>query len=91
MEKPLWPAGLTALPSGEVVEYVVNHAGARPGDRDEIDKRIIREFRERSGRIIDSQDDVGGYPGVEEVRRELDIPAENIEAWLDSLARELEK
>ncbi len=44
------------------MEHVLANAGARPQDRDEIDRRIVREVRERTGRIIDSQEQVGGYP-----------------------------
>jgi len=61
-EKPVWPKGLQPLPAKEVVAYIIKNAGARPTDRDATDKRIIKEFQERKGRIIDSQDDVGGYP-----------------------------
>ena len=89
-EKPVWPEGLQALPAKHVIEYVMQHAGARPRDRYEGDKRIIRDFYQYKGGLIDSQDEVGGYPSVEMTRRELDIPAEDVESWLDSLAEELE-
>lgn len=89
-EKPVWPEGLEPLAAKDVVDYVLKHAGARPQDRDETDKRIIKEFHERKGNIIDSQDDVGGYPKHKTIIRQLDIPAEGIEAWLDKLARDLE-
>ncbi len=88
-EKPVWPEGLVALRASEVEKHVTAHAGARPKDRDEVDSRIVREFRERQGRIIDSQEQVGGYPTPAPVYRKLSIPA-NVEAWLDRLARELE-
>ena len=69
--------------------HVSQNAGARPKDRDTVDERIIREFLARQGRIIDSQDEVGGYPQVEMVRRPLTIPA-NVDAWLAQLAAEIE-
>ena len=47
-EKPIW-GNITPLPASAVVEHVVESAGARPKDRDEIDQRIIREFLERKG------------------------------------------
>ena len=56
-EKPIW-GNITPLPASAVVEHVVASAGARPKDRDAIDKRIIREFLERKGRMIDSQNEV---------------------------------
>ena len=36
------------------------------GDRDAIDTRIVRETRARTGRIIDSEQEVGGYPTAPE-------------------------
>ena len=85
-EKPIW-GNITPLPASTVVEHVVQNAGARPKDRDEIDKRIIHEFRAR--RMIDSQVEVGGYPQINMVRRPLDIPAD-VDAWLARLVAELE-
>ena len=82
----MWPAGLKALPASQVVEHVLAHAGARPKDRDEVDLRIVREFRERKGRLIDSQDDVGGYPKPQPVTRKLTIPKSGIDAWLAKMA-----
>ncbi|MHC4248698.1 MAG: pectate lyase family protein [Planctomycetota bacterium] len=92
-EKPSWPEGLVALPAIEVADHVLKHAGARPRERDEVDSRIVREFRERKGRIIDSQDEVDGYPKHELTRRRLDVPARwtpAFEAWLAKLAADLE-
>jgi hypothetical protein len=88
-EKPCWPEGLKALPSEKVVEYVVAHAGARPKDRDEVDRRLVREFQQRQGRFIDSQRDVGGYPRTAPVTRPLNIP-QDVDAWLRKLAADLE-
>jgi hypothetical protein len=89
-EKPVWPAGLKALPASQVTERVLAHAGARPKDRDETDLRIVREFRERKGRLIDSQDDVGGYPKPKPVTRKLTIPKSGIDAWLAKMAAAVE-
>ncbi len=87
---PVWPDGLEPLPAREVVELVGKHVGARPKDRDEIDKRIIRQLRARKGRIIDSQDDVGGYPNQQMTRHTLHVPKTGVDEWLAQLARRLE-
>ena len=89
-EKPVWPEGLRALPSGQVVEAVARRAGARPKDRDATDTRIIRNLLERKGRIIDSQEDVGGYPAVEKRERKLDVPADGLAEWLVEQAAAVE-
>jgi hypothetical protein len=88
-EKPVWPERLEALPSDQAVDHVLRNAGARPGKRDAIDKRIIQNFINREGRHIDSQDEVGGYPVIEPVSMPLDIP-EDVDAWLAELADDLE-
>ena len=87
---PVWPRGFEPLAVDEVVDYITEHAGARPKERDAIDKRIIQDFLERKGQILDSQDEVGGYPVHKATYRKLDIPEEAIDCWLVQLASELE-
>ena len=41
--------------------YVLGRAGASHA-RDAVDARIVREVKTQSGRLIDSQDQVGGWP-----------------------------
>jgi hypothetical protein len=89
-EKPVWPEGLSPLPALKVSEWIVAHAGARPKDRDSVDGRIIRELQERRGRIINSQDEVGGYPSTPATQRKLKLPKSGIDEWLAKLAAELE-
>jgi hypothetical protein len=59
---PTLPEGLKVLPAVEVENSVIANAGARPWDRDEHDWRVIADTIEGRGRIIDSEQDVGGYP-----------------------------
>jgi len=60
-ESPWWPGGLEVLSSDDVLDSVLANAGARPWDRDAIDQRIISDVKNGTGRIIDSQRDVGGW------------------------------
>lgn len=69
--RPLWPEGLEPLPAEKVREHVAKNAGARPWDRDPIDQRIVRAALERTGRIIDSEQEVGGYPERPATRAEF--------------------
>jgi hypothetical protein len=89
-QKPVWPDNFTPLSSTKVVDYLVNHAGAWPKQRDEVDERIIEDFLAKEGKIIDSQDEVGGYPTMSTTYRKLDIPKEGIGRWLNQLADRLE-
>ena len=64
-----WPPGLGARPAAEVQEQVLQNAGARPWDRDAIDRRIVEQTRAGTGRVIDSEQDAGGYPATPETRQ----------------------
>jgi pectate lyase len=89
---PVWPENMAVIPAENVYEELLTHAGARPADRDEVDIRIIKEIRKRTGGLIDSQDDVGGYPDPEPVSRLLNVPSSPQERikWLNKLARRVE-
>jgi pectate lyase len=78
-EKPVWPDGLKALPADQVVGRITENVGARPWDRDEIDRRIIQSFKERKGGILESQEEVGGYPDHKKVIRILSSERESTE------------
>jgi hypothetical protein len=60
------PAGVArGLPGDRrpaVEARVLANAGARPWDRDAVDRRIVQEVRHGTGRVIDDEKDVGGYP-----------------------------
>lgn len=79
---PVWPQGFRARPAAEVKDAVLKNAGARPWDRDEVDQRIVRQVIEGKGRIIDSQEQVGGYPKTAMTTRKLTVPAGGVDAWL---------
>jgi hypothetical protein len=59
-EPPLAVPGLTIRPADEVEDWVLATAGARPADRDAVDARIVDHVKTGAGRIIASQNDVGG-------------------------------
>lgn len=69
---PALPFGVTLLPSSKVQDAVVANAGARPWDRDDVDRRILADTIEGRGRIIDSQEQVGGYPKQREAHQAFD-------------------
>lgn len=91
-ETPAWPEGLKALPASATEESVLKHAGARPAERDAIDQRIIETVRSRTGKVLNSQEEVGGYPKLEPTQRKLDVPQgeQAIQDWLAKMAAEVE-
>ena len=88
--RPVWPEGFRPLSARKVVDYVVGHAGARPRDRDAIDRRIIQNFLDRKGRIIDSQEEVEGYLSYRTTHRPLNIPNHDVQGWLARMAAQVE-
>jgi pectate lyase len=48
----------------DAYEAVLRAVGASLPQRDAVDTRIVREVRERQGSIIDSQQQVGGWPAL---------------------------
>jgi hypothetical protein len=59
---PAFPEGVKPLAAVDVENSVIANAGARPWERDEVDWRIIADTIEGRGKIIDSEQEVGGYP-----------------------------
>jgi hypothetical protein len=103
---PLWPKGLTSLGSANVKAYVLNHAGARPNDRDAVDSRLVDDAINDTGTIKDCVSgcarSAGGYPILAENIQTLSLPNNphgdfdadgytNLEEWLHELASNLEK
>ncbi|OVE83621.1 hypothetical protein B2G88_14410 [Natronolimnobius baerhuensis] len=84
-----WPADFMPI-DGDPYDQVRLHAGARPADRTEIDERILADVENRTGTIIDSQDDVGGYPDLESATRDLEIPDGDVTNWLVQHTRAVE-
>lgn len=100
-DPPIWPPGYSPLSSGDTQEYVLSNAGARPADRDAVDNRVINDVINGTGQIIDSQDDVGGWPTLAENYRAFDAPSNpngdddgdgytNLEELLHAYAAEVE-
>jgi pectate lyase len=72
---PPLPFGVRLLPAMQVQEAVIADVGARPWDRDDIDRRILADTIEGRGTIIDSESEVGGYPVPVETRQAF-VPAD---------------
>jgi pectate lyase len=66
---PLWPQGLTPIPANQVQQKVLAEVGARPWDRDYDDVRLIADVAEGRGTIINSEQEIHGYPHPKETRR----------------------
>lgn len=80
------PADLgDALPSthaaAEAAELVLAHAGASLR-RDAVDARVVDDVRQRRGKLIDSQREVGGFPAVQSASAPRDADRDGMaDAW----------
>lgn len=90
-ERPLWPDDLETMDAADVTSHNLANAGARPADRSDHDERILDTIRNDEGHVIDSQDEVGGYPDLEVNTRPLTVPDSNRRAWLRQHALEVEQ
>jgi pectate lyase len=61
-----WSSGAVAQKGSETFDWVLANVGANPTDPDPVDARIVSEVRNRSGSIIDSPSQVGGWPNMAE-------------------------
>jgi hypothetical protein len=86
---PSWSPPLTSDPAA--IERTLRRAGSRPARRDPIDARIVKSVIDGTGAIINSQEQVGGYPVRAEGRREVAVPEDVAarRAWLDQLSADL--
>jgi pectate lyase len=57
--------GVKTVSAAEALELVLARVGASAPARDAADARLIEHVRSRSGKLIDSQAEVGGWPRLE--------------------------
>ncbi|MGH8175007.1 MAG: pectate lyase family protein [Steroidobacter sp.] len=72
LARPALPLNVKLLRAADVQDSIIRNAGARPGERDAIDARIVADTIEGRGEIIDSEAEVGGYPQYKETRQPFD-------------------
>jgi hypothetical protein len=70
MTAPFAMAPVETHSANEAYERVLAAAGAFPRYRDSVDARLVDQVRNRGGKIIDSQNEVGGYPTLPNVARD---------------------
>lgn len=56
------PSGITSQSAAEAYGLVMASAGAIVPSRDAVDQRLVQAVTDTTGSIIDSQDEVGGWP-----------------------------
>lgn len=73
---------VTTDPAEVAYASILEQGGATRPVRDAVDERIVGLIRSRAGRIIDSQDDVGGWPPLLAADPPRDTDADGMpDAW----------
>jgi lysophospholipase L1-like esterase len=72
---PYLPPRLQALPAAQLEDRLLAIAGARPWDRDAIDRQLISDVAEARTRHVDSEAASSGYPQHAPTRRAFDPAA----------------
>lgn len=62
LPEPLPVAPVTTHSAKEAYELVLKHGGANRPVRDPVDSRVVEQVLAGTGRVIDTQGDVGGWP-----------------------------
>lgn len=93
----VWSGGVDIIDSSKVEYYMKKNVGARPADRDSVDKRLIAEIDNGTASLKNSIEEAGGYPPLAENSVQLKIPKNphadddadgytNLEEWLHTMA-----
>ncbi len=53
---------INAMSATEAFEQVLDEAGATAPKRDAVDSRVVSDVKDKTGSIIDSPEEVGGFP-----------------------------
>ena len=81
LPEPVDVAPVTPDPAAAAAENVLARAGASL-PRDAVDARVVAQVRSRSGKIIDSPAEVGGYPVLAAGAARTDTDADGLpDAW----------
>lgn len=69
LPSPYLPTGLKILPSAQVWAKTFETVGARPWDRDTTDRQILARAQNGTTRIVDSEEQAGGYPAYKRTKQ----------------------
>lgn len=69
---------VTTQSAAEAYELVLARAGTTVPQRDAVDARVVEQVRTGTGRLIDSQKDVGGWPVLDTGKAPVDSDGDGI-------------
>ena len=82
LDQPFEAPHITTVPAKDLVELVLPTVGASLPKRDIVDARLADDVRNRTGKIIDTQIQVGGWPELKSAEAPLDSDNDGMpDAW----------
>ncbi len=79
---PFATAPVTTLPAAKAYELVLASVGASLPKRDSVDARLIADVRNRTGKLINSQTEVGSWPELKSAAAPADSDHDGIpDVW----------
>lgn len=79
---PFQVPAVATTDAAQALAMVLENVGATLPRRDAVDARIVTQVRSRTGRLIDSQADVGGWPVYRAGAAEPDVDVDGLpDAW----------
>ena len=78
IDTPFDAPSVTTVPAKQAFELVLANVGATRPKRDAVDARLIEHVRTRTGKLIDSQKDVGGWPDLKSAPAPADTDNDGI-------------
>ena len=72
VEQPFAAPHVTTVPARDLLDFLLPTVGASLPKRDSVDARLIDHVRNRTGKLIDSQNEVGGWPELKSGEVPLD-------------------
>jgi pectate lyase len=82
VDQPFSAPHVTTVPAKDVPKLVLPIVGASLPKRDVVDARLVSDVRNRTGKLIDSQKQVGGWPELKAGKVPVDSDNDGIpDAW----------
>ncbi|TCC62191.1 hypothetical protein E0H73_15915 [Kribbella pittospori] len=75
------PGTFEPQPAAKAYDAVLANAGAILPRRDAVDERVVNDVRNGTGRLINSQKEVGGFPTLVQTEAPLDSDHDGIPDW----------
>jgi pectate lyase len=78
VDTPFGAPKVTTVPANKALKLVLESVGASKPTRDAVDARLVNDVRKRTGKLIDTQKQVGGWPALKSAPAPVDSDNDGI-------------